>query len=197
METEVHSSVDLGKVICEEWKDIQGYEGLYQVSNCGRVKSHDRVVFQSNRYGTTTVHVYKGKILKECANPNGYIHVDLHKNGKVKRFLMHRLVAMHFLKRLNEQNVINHLDGNKFNNHVSNLEWCTQSHNIQYAYEHGTKIPPHMRQIAQCDMDGNIIKIWDSIADACRKVHVSSSNVAKACRGTRKHAGGFKWQYIE
>ena len=191
------SENSLKKVTCEQWRDIQGFEGLYQISDHGRVKSNDRVISQSNRYGTTTIHVYKGRILKESMNPNGYIHVDLHKEGKTIRFLIHRLVAIHFLEKQDGQNIINHLDGNKSNNTVSNLEWCTQSQNIQYAYDHGTKIPPHMKRIAQYDMDGNLIKIWSSVSDVCRELKLQSSNIAKVCRGQRNHAGGFKWQYTE
>ena len=197
MEIEMISSESLGKVICEEWRPIAGYEGIYEVSNMGRIKSLDRVISQTNRYGTQTDHVYKGKILKESVGNNGYLHIDLHKDGKTKRVLIHRLVASHFLEKQDGADVINHLDCNKENNSVPNLEWCTQSHNIKYAYEQGTKTPPHMQKVAQYGENGSLIRIWDSIAEASRELGLKASNIGKVCRGQRHQTGGYKWQYIE
>lgn len=105
----------------EEWKDIEGYEGDYQVSNFGRVKSFKRD--------------FNGKILKVRKN-NGYGMVDLRNKELKKHFLLvHRLVAKYFLNNIEGKDYVNHKDGNKLNNHVKNLEWCTHSDNMKHAYK--------------------------------------------------------------
>lgn len=114
----------LEDLVGEIWKDIIGYEGLYQISNFGRVKSFPR-------RGTTT------KILKPRINRQGYLLVDLCKNAKSKRFPLHRLVAQAFISNPENKPEPNHEDGNKFNNHVSNLKWVTKSENIQHAMNNG------------------------------------------------------------
>ncbi len=103
----------------EIWKDIEGYEGLYQVSNLGDVRSL--------KYAGGN----KVKILKQ-GNVNGYKRVSLHKNNKQKNYFVHRLVAMTFIPNPNNLPLVNHKDENKTNNSVDNLEWCTQKYNINY-----------------------------------------------------------------
>lgn len=112
----------------EIWKDIKGYEGLYQVSNYGRVKSLDRKSDIDGR-------LIKSKILKPGLNNPGYKFVILRKNGISENKMIHRLVAETFLN--NPMDCVNHKDGNKLNNHMSNLEWCTYSENKKHAYETG------------------------------------------------------------
>lgn len=197
METEKNSLNDMAKVGCEVWKPIKGYEGLYEVSNLGRVRSLDRVGFQRHWQGGQSRYLHKGKVLKPCKRPNGYMCISLKKDGVLKTHSIHRLVALHFIPRIEGKNCINHLDANPKNNNVSNLEWCTQSENIQYAYDHGTKTPPHQRIIGQYDMDGNLLKVWNSEAEIERKLHVHQANIYKVCSGKRKTAGGFRWQYIQ
>ena len=102
------------------WKDIPGYEGLYQVSNTGRVRS-----LNYNRTGET-------KVLKQGTNKGGYKRVNLYKDGKFKIYFVHRLVALVFIPNPNNYPVINHKDENPKNNTVWNLEWCTQEYNINY-----------------------------------------------------------------
>lgn len=114
----------------EIWKDIEGYEGLYKVSNLGRVKSLDRLVVYSN--GTEINH--KGKFLSFEDN-KGYNRITLSKGGKTKRALVHRLVAKHFIPHDNHKPHVNHIDGIKTNNIVSNLEWCTPKENENHSYD--------------------------------------------------------------
>lgn len=112
----------------EKWKNIKGYEGIYQVSNLGRIKSLERMEKYKN-----TQRKRKEKILKGI-NLNGYIRIGLLKNKKYKNFLVHRLVATTFIPNPNNFKEINHKDGNKQNNEISNLEWCTRSENVKHAY---------------------------------------------------------------
>lgn len=103
----------------EIWKDVKGYEGLYRISNHGRI--------WTNKYK---------KYLKQFISQGGYLHVSLSKRGRVRKYDIHRLVALNFIPLIDGKNVVNHIDENKTNNHVSNLEWCTQKENIN----HGTGI---------------------------------------------------------
>lgn len=114
----------------EIWKDVVGYEGLYQVSNLGNVRSLDRKKEQWNGYNFST-RSYKGKNIKPQIK-NNYFQVGLGKDGKIKWFMVHRLVANAFLKNQYNLPCVNHKDENKTNNKVDNLEWCTQSYNINY-----------------------------------------------------------------
>ncbi|HIT38246.1 MAG TPA: HNH endonuclease [Candidatus Onthousia faecipullorum] len=115
----------------EIWKDIKGYENYYQVSNYGRIKSKARI----RKGKQKQFYLTKEKIL--CAHVNkkrGYVQILLTKEGKQKLYLCHRLVAETFIPNPNNYSEINHIDGNKQNNYVKNLEWCTHSENIKHAY---------------------------------------------------------------
>lgn len=117
----------------EKWKDIEGYEGIYQVSDQGRVKSLDRDI---NCNGTH--RKFEGKYLK-IKNPQGYDQVNLSKEGKQKTCLVHRLVAIAFIENPENKPEVNHIDGCKTNNCLSNLEWNTRSENQQHAVDIGLK----------------------------------------------------------
>ena len=116
----------------EIWKDIKDYKGIYQVSNLGRVRSLDKLCNGSNQYGDKFTLIKKGKILKPKIRKNGYLEVTLVHNKKAKSCLIHRLVANAFIENDNDYKYINHKDENKQNNRVDNLEWCTQSYNINF-----------------------------------------------------------------
>ena len=113
----------------EIWKDIKDYEGLYQVSNLGRVRSLPKV----DRLG----RVHNGKIKAQVNNGSGYLIVNLKHNGKQKMKTVHRLVAETFISNDDNLPEINHIDGNKVNNRVDNLEWCTRSENVKHAIKNG------------------------------------------------------------
>jgi hypothetical protein len=117
----------------EIWRDIEGFEEMYQISNLGRVKSLKRI---SRRYSNGGVKFEQERILKTRTNTSGYEDVPLTKNGKCKRFSIHRLVAKAFLEPSDKPEV-NHKDGNKLNNNVSNLEWCTKAENIKHSFKMG------------------------------------------------------------
>lgn len=114
----------------EQWKDLPNYEGYYTVSNTGKIKSLDRVVnFKDGR-----CFKYKGKEIKQHLTKDGYLFCGVSKNSIRETFLIHRAVGLCFVENEMNKPVINHIDGNRSNNHSSNLEWCTQSENVLYSY---------------------------------------------------------------
>lgn len=119
----------------EIWKDIQGYESLYQISNLGRVKSLKRKCGQGNNNS----RMVNERIRRDRVNSRGYCYVSLHKNGKRKTFTIHRMVGLAFIINPKHYPEINHIDGIKTNNNVNNLEWVTTSMNIKHAYSIGMK----------------------------------------------------------
>ena len=123
----------------EIWKDVKDYEGLYQVSNLGNVKSLDRIVETKNRGS----YLRKGKIQKKSVNSFGYETVGFTVNGKTKIYRVHRLVALSFIENLENKPQINHIDGNKTNNNVNNLEWCTPSENQTHSVSTGLSNPSY------------------------------------------------------
>lgn len=122
----------------EEWKDIKNFKGLYQVSNLGNVKSLDKEI---NNWKSGKC-IRKGKILKMQIHKTGYGYLLLHKDGKIHHLFVHRLVAQEFIPNSNNYKEVNHIDGNKLNNKVSNLEWCDRSENMKHAYKNGLKRVP-------------------------------------------------------
>lgn len=117
----------------EIWKDIEGYEGLYQVSNLGRVKSLSRVVVRSS----TRKYISNEKLLKLCSDKAGYMIVCLSKEGTHQTLKVHRLVANAFIPNPNEKKEVNHINGIKWDNRLENLEWNTTSENQKHAYSIG------------------------------------------------------------
>lgn len=183
-------------MIVEIWKDIKGYEGLYQISNLGRVRSLDHEVLQKHKSGGYAKRIYQGRIMTPSQNGVGRMQVMLSKNGKHKGLIVHRTVAEYFVPNPHGYNIVNHINANPRDNRAANLEWCTQSHNIQWAYDMGTKVSAMNRRVAQYDLDGNLIKVWDSITEATMVVPGTyRSTIANVCKGKYKQAGGYKWEY--
>lgn len=173
----------------EEWRDIEGFEGIYQVSNMGRVRSL--------AHETNGKH-YKGKILSSGVSA-GYHLVRLSKGNEKVSKRVHRLVAEAFIENLNELPEVNHLDGNKNNNCVENLEWCTSKENKVHAWVTGlTKAPPAEMPKAVMQYDTNIlIAVYKSIKIASMLLDISSEDICKCCKGKRKSAGGYVWKYAK
>lgn len=170
----------------EIWKDIENYEGLYQVSNLGNVKSFPR-------NGT----IKQERILKQTIDNNGYLIVGLHKNNKAKKVCVHWLVANAFIPKEKEHKVINHIDGNKLNNKLFNLERCTQSHNVKESYRLGLEVPPNEKKVLQYDLQGNFIKEWESGSKASRQLNLPQTSISACCRKLKKQVGGFVWEFKE
>lgn len=181
----------------EIWKDIKDYEGLYQVSNFGRVKSLPRNT--NNQYN-------KGLFMKP-RNSFGYLKIQLRKDKKYKWFFVHRLVAMMFLNNYNEKLQVNHKNGIKDDNNIKNLEMVTASENQLHSYRILKNIPSmknhfgknHISavKIKQYDKNNNFIKTWDSIIEASKELNINASCICNNCKNRRKSAGGYIWKYAD
>ena len=184
----------------ENWKDIKGYEGFYQVSDCGNVRSLERDVYCQD--GTFHHHVEE-KILVSCVNGRGYANVNLYKNGKRKNILIHRLVAMAFIPNPENKPMINHKDENPLNNCVDNLEWCTASYNANYGTRNERIIQNHRRYKfgdsprAKAIFCEELNKKFDCIASAQEELGICGSSICNACKGKQKTAGKFHWKYAD
>lgn len=176
-------------MIEEIWKDIEGYEGLYQVSNLGNVKSLDKYV-----NGRNSKRLVKGKLLSLFDDKDGYKLVNLYNNKKIKQFRVHILVANAFIPNPNELPQVNHIDGDKSNNFVDNLEWCDCLYNIHHALSKGLF---RKTSVNQYDLDGNFIKKWDRIIQVERELNIFHSRIIEVCKGTRNQIGGYKWRYAK
>lgn len=187
----------------EIWKDIEGYEGLYQVSNLGRVK-----------------RVRSGRIRTQKIAKNGYCQVNLSKNNQVNFYLVHRLVANAFIPNPNNLPQVNHKDENKTNNHIENLEWCTQSYNNLWGtgterqnYSRHKNDPQGLswkkalktrdknnnvnssKRVCQYSLVGNLITVFNSISETSRKLGINVADISNCCNGKRKTAKGYKFVY--
>ena len=170
----------------EIWKDCKGYEGLYQVSNMGRVWSIKRQIYM------------KANIV------NGYYQLTLVcKNGKAKNEKIHRLVALNFIGEPPKgKTMVNHRDENKLNNHVENLEWVDSSYNNNYGsrkekcHEAMLNHPKKSKPLYQYDLDGNLLAIYPSGAEVERLFGFGKSNLYKCARGEYETAYGYKWSFV-
>lgn len=163
----------------ENWKDIPSYEGLYQVSNLGRVKSLN--------YN----HTGKEKILTLKTSKNGYLQIGLSKNGKQKFFLIHRLVAIAFIPNPDNLPQVNHKDECRYNNCVDNLEWCDSKYNCNYGTRNKKLSEINKKTIYCIELDTE----FDSITEASEKIGCDRSNISKCLKGKRKTAGGYHWNW--
>lgn len=198
----------------ETWKDIEGYEGLYQVSNLGRVKSLERTIIRNDGKS----YHQKEHIMKEYKNKDGYLYVALSKkNIGVVNKNIHRLVAQAFLDwnnykttgTENKNNLkkleVNHIDGNKENNNFTNLEICTKNYNQKEAFRLGLNVSQSKgkygkenfksKKVLQKDKNGIVIKEWYSIQEAQSQLKIN--NISKCCQNKNyyKTAGGYRWEY--
>ena len=179
----------------EYWKPVVGYEGLYEVSNWGRVKS-----FDTYRKGINgSIRCCKGKIIKYQKTKYGYLQVGLWKNGKCKKYAVHRLVAQAFIPNPNNLPCVNHKDENKQNNIVTNLEWCDRKYNCNYGTRN-KRISEKMtngklsKPVLQYDLEGNFIREWASVME-CGRNGYNQGHVADCCNGKLKTHKGFIWRY--
>lgn len=169
----------------EQWLDIPGYEGLYQISNFGRVKSF----------------YFKNPRILKPHKVKGYSNVELYKNKKKKQFYIHRLVMENFCP-IENMNVldVNHKDEDKSNNHISNLEWMTHKDNLNYGsraekarMKMQGKNSSRSKKVRCIEKD----VIYEALREAERQLGIPATNISKACKGKIKTAGGYHWEYVE
>ena len=198
----------------EIWRDIPGYEGIYQVSNLGRIKSLPRIIICSNGYKKN----YGSKILKFSSDKNGYSKVALCKFCKQRSFLVHRLVAELFVPNPNNYSEVNHKDENKSNNCSNNLEWCTRKYNVNYGnrtkkqvshtdykkialkidYKALSKLQKAATQktVYQYDKNLNLIRKYISLSET-EKYGFTPQLISSCCLGKRKTHKGYIWSYTK
>lgn len=159
----------------EIWKDVDGYEGLYKISNFGQIYS-----------------VKRKRILKLVNSHHGYKRIRLYTDSKHwKTFAVHRLVAMNFIPNPNNYPEINHKDENHSNNRVDNLEWCTRKYNVGY----GERTQKTFIPVVMLTINGDFIKEFSNQVEASKETNIRQGSISNCCRGFAKTAGGYKWRY--
>lgn len=178
----------------EEWRDITGFEGSYQVSNMGRVKSLTRKIKIELPSGKTYQRTSIGRILRQKKDKDGYLLVGLGKNATKK---VHRLVAESFVYNTNGFPIVNHKDENKVNNQADNLEWCTVNYNNNYGNRKDKSAKGHKKAVLQLDKNEMVISWYDSLIEAERALGIegASTMISRCCKGKIKQAYGFNWKY--
>ena len=161
----------------EEWRDVIGYEGLYQVSDQGRVKS-----FKWN----------KERFLKPSMDKDGYLLVNLCAGGKPKTLKVHRLVCEAFHENPDNKPQVNHINEDKTDNRACNLEWCTCKQNVN----HGSRNERVSKPVGQYSLDGKLIKLWPSTMEAERQAGFNHGNISQVANGKYKQAYGCIWKYV-
>lgn len=169
----------------EIWKDVIGYEGLYQVSNLGKMRSLDRYINNNSR-----IQFIKGQNIKTSKGTRGYVMVHISKNSRKKYASVHRLVAKAFIPNQENKPYINHINGVKTDCMADNLEWCTLKENQQHAIRTGLR---KTKKVNQYDKDNRLIKTWDSIKNAREYI---KGDIRKCCNEKAQTAGGYKWKYL-
>lgn len=178
----------------EIWKDIKDYEGLYQVSNLGRVKSLERLTTWQDRGR----RIMPQRIMSLEVTRQGYLRIMLAKEGTRTRFQVHRLVAAAFIQNPNNLPFINHKDEEKANNVVENLEWCTSQYNNTYNDRAIKANEWRRRKIIQYKLNGEYVATWESISKAARETKTNASNICECVNGNRnKTRNGFMWKPAE
>jgi len=181
----------------EIWREVKGFEGLYEVSNCGRVRSLN--------YGRTG----QTRLLKLGKSNKGYLDVCLCKNGKATYKLVHRLVAEAFLENPMNLPEVNHKDEDKTSNFVfvdeagnvvpekSNLEWISLKDNINYGTGNERRAKTRSKRVLQFDLDGNLVQEWPSTMEVYRQIGWRCGHISECCLGKRKSAYSFLWRHAE
>lgn len=183
----------------EVWKDVKGYEGIFKISNKGRLK---RIKNSPN--------MPDNNILKGSICMHGYRYYNMKVRDKGKKNKAHRLVAIAFLENPDNLPQVNHIDGNKLNNTAENLEWCDQLHNNRHALATGLRkinmehvrkaqrVSAHKqkKRVAQYNLDGTLVGEYDSLQEAAKGFN-SAPNISRACRSKTRTAYGFRWKFIE
>ena len=167
----------------ETWKPIQGYEGNYEVSNYGRVRSLNYHLAGLPR------------IIKPTMTVNGYLYVSLSKDGKRKTFAVHRLVAMAFVANPRGLPEINHRDEDKTDNCAWNLEWLCHRDNCNFGTRNARMAKALAKPVLQLDLDGNLVRRWPSLEEVRRQIGFDPGRISLCCNGKRKSHRAFRWRF--
>ena len=176
----------------EEWRDIEDYEGYYQVSSEGRVKSLERTFIDKSGRKRTV----KERILKPAFDGWGYLIVTLCAGGKRKNLMVHRLVCEAFNDNRDEKPEVNHINEIKTDNRACNLEWCTRRENLNHGTRSERSAKTQSKPICQYTLDEKIVKTWASLTEVKRQTGFGQSHISQVANGKRKQAYGFIWKYI-
>lgn len=185
------------------WEPIEGYEGLYEVSEHGEIRSCARYIKTSIRHVET--RLIEGRFLKQNTKRNGYKTVDLCKEGKVKTILVHRIVAKAFCPNPKGHRFVNHIDSNRANNDSCNLEWVSSSENRMHGIKHGNITFGQTRKVL-CIENGMVFEQAYKAASWIKREYpervkgetgVAANNIRAACRGIKHTAYGLTWEYHE
>ena len=173
--------------LIEEWKDIEGYNGLYQISNLGKIKSFRK---------SSKCKSNNGYIINPGVDNNGYLVCVLNNNGNRKTYKIHRLVALAFIPNPNNYSDVNHKDENKSNNRIDNLEWMSHKNNMNYGtLKERIRTYHKTKHVLQYSLDGQLIKEWISISEPAKLLKISVGNIINCCKRRCKTVGGYKWSY--
>lgn len=176
----------------EEFRPICGFEGLYEVSNIGRVKSCSRKV-----KNTRGIKELKERIISQKDDTNGYLIVNLWKDNKQTHVKVHRAVAQAFIPNPYNFRDVNHIDENKYNNRFDNLEWVTHQDNLNYGTHNVRMSNSKSKAVAQYNkLTNELIATYKNAYVASNETNINNVGICQCCCGKRKTAGGYIWKYV-
>lgn len=187
-------ALELEDIEGEVWKDINGYEGLYQISNRGRIKGLEKEITLLTAHKRKLIPMRKSYIKKARMNRYGYYQVSLWKNGTSHVFTIHRLVATMFIPNPQKLPCVNHKDERKTNNNVENLEWCTFEYNSNYGTARKRGAEKCFKKVYQYSLEGEVVGVFKSLREASEKTCIGMSRLSLLCNNNGSK-NGFRWSY--